>query len=222
MALTADLTQITADGGVIGSPTPTYGDLKAQVLDYLDRPELASAFPVWMRLFESKLNRILRTAGGETQAILTPDPVTGGCSLPNDYQAWRSVQSGSSPTYVLEYATPDEMAQQYPYSPGGSLPALFTIEGTTLFARPITGPLILLYYRGVPGYVDDTLTNWILAPHFDVYLYGTLCEAETYLKNDERAQTWQSRAGQALNDLMDADRSARWGKSRSMSMEYTP
>lgn len=219
-ALTADTDFITADGAIVKTLGGTFADLQAQVLDYLDRPELAVTFPIWIRLFQSKLNRLLRVGGSEAQAVLTPDPLTGGCSLPNDYQAWRTVRSVNAWSEPLEYATPDMLASGYMYGCAG-IPRQFTIKGTTLFPMP-AAPVNLTYYRGVPIYLSGVLNDWLLLAHFDLYLYGVLTEAEMFLKNDERAAMWQQQTAAALADLQSADRDARWGRSRVMSAEAMP
>lgn len=199
----------------------TFADLRTQALDYLDRPELTDQFPLWVRLFQAKLNRLLRTGGGERQATLTPDPLTGGAALPDDYQAWRSVVPVSRPAWPLPYAAPDVLARERPCGPVGGIPRLFTIEGSTLFPAPV-GQIALTYYRGVSAYVDGSTADWILIAHPDLYLYGVLTEAELYLKNDERAAMWQAQAANALADLMSADRDARWGRARVMMAGATP
>jgi hypothetical protein len=220
VALTADTDLITADGGVLGSPAPSFAQMRDKVLDYLDRPELKDQFPFWVTLFQAKLNRVLRTAGGEKQAVLTPD-ATGAAPLPADYQAWRSVQYLSGGwNWTLDYATPDILAQEVPVPYAGN-PRLFTIEGTTLFVQP-SGTVTLTYYRGVPAYFDGVLNDWILIGNPDIYLYGLLAEAEKYLKNDERAATWEAQMATSLNDLIGADRDARWGRAKIKMSGWTP
>jgi hypothetical protein len=219
-ALTTDTDFLTTDGGIVKALGYDFSDLQEQVLDYLDRPELAAMFPTWVRLFQNKLNRVLRTGMQEAQVVLTPSPITGGAPLPADYAAYRAVQHGSGPIWSLEYATPDVIAKSWPY-PSGGIPRLFTIKGTTLFPIPV-GPVLLTYYRGVQPYLSGVLNDWVLLGHFDTYLYGTLCEAELYLKNEERALSWNQRAVAAIQDIMAADRDARWGKAREMSLECMP
>ena len=220
-ALTADTNIITADGGVVGAPDPSFGTLQTRVLDYLDRPELAPQFPWWVQAFQAKLNRLLRVAGLEALAVLTPDAVTGACTLPSDYQAWRTVQTGvGGRNSNLEYATPSVLADRTPWNAGG-YPRLFTIKGQMLFPVP-AGPVTLTYYRGVRPYLGNVFNDWVLLHHYDVYLYGVLSEAEMYLKNDERAGMWQAQMATGLNDLISADRDARWGRARIMLAGATP
>jgi hypothetical protein len=219
-SLTTDTDFLTTDGGIVKTLGYNFNDLQARVLDYLDRPELADQFPGWVRLFQNKMNRILRTGMQEAVITLVPDPTTNGCVLPNDFASVRAVQYGTGPIWNLEYATPEVIAREWPYASGG-IPRLYTIQGTTLFPVPANS-VVLTYYRGVQPYLAGVLNDWILLNHFDIYLYGTLCEAESFLKNDDRAQMWQQRASAGLTDLFDFDRNARWAPGREASLEYTP
>lgn len=221
-ALTADTNIITADGGIAGHPEPSFGTLSTRVLDYLDRPELADKVPMWIQAFQPKLNRLLRVGGLEAMASLVPSPITGGCALPNDYQAWRTVQYGAGGRNTeLEYATPGVILDRVPYSTGG-WPRLFTIKGQMLFPVPAGGPVTLTYYRGVPPYLSGLFNDWVLLNHYDVYLYGVLSEAEMFLKNDERAGYWQAQMATGLNDLIGSDQNSRWGRARVRMTGPTP
>lgn len=220
-ALTADTNIITADGGIAGSPEPSFATLADRVLDYLDRPELADKVPMWIQAFQAKLNRLLKVGGLEAMVSLVPSPITGGCPLPNDYQAYRTVQTGvGGRTSDLEYATPSVIAARTPWSAGGH-PRLFTIKGQMLFPVP-GGPVTLTYYRGVPPYLSGIFNDWVLLYHYDVYLYGVLSEAERYLKNNEQADMWQAQMATCLNDLISSDRDARWGRARILMAGVTP
>ena len=39
------------------------------------------------------------------------------------------------------------------------------------------------------GY-PDSATNWLITNAPDIYLYGTMLEAEPFIMNDERVQLW--------------------------------
>ena len=59
----------------------------------------------------------------------------------------------------------------------------------------------IVYYTRIAALTDAATSNWLLAAHPDIYLFGTLVEAEPYLKNDERMPMWTARLDKALNDL---------------------
>jgi hypothetical protein len=54
-------------------------------------------------------------------------------------------------------------------------------------------------YWQKPAVLSGVATNWLLDEHPDVYFYGALCEAEPFLKNDERLPMWKTLYDQAVN-----------------------
>ena len=49
---------------------------------------------------------------------------------------------------------------------------------------------------------DSNTTNDMLTHHPDAYLYGALVEAEPYLQNDKRIQTWSGFYDRAKQDII--------------------
>ncbi len=52
---------------------------------------------------------------------------------------------------------------------------------------------------------DATQTNWLILNAPDLYLYGTLLQAEPFLMNDERGPLWERGVRQVINDLQQQD-----------------
>ena len=59
----------------------------------------------------------------------------------------------------------------------------------------------MLFYAKVPSLSSTRPTNWILLNAPDIYLYGSLLEAEAFLQNDPRIQLWKQGFDQAVADL---------------------
>ena len=75
----------------------------------------------------------------------------------------------------------------------------------------------IVYYTRIPALTDSATTNWLLTAHPDIYLFGTLVEAEPYLKNDERMPMWTSRLDKALMALrLQGERELHTGSSLRM------
>jgi hypothetical protein len=53
----------------------------------------------------------------------------------------------------------------------------------------------------------------MLTNHPDVYLYGSLKEAEAFIKNDPRIMTWKQQYEEAMSQVMAADQRSRWSGS---------
>jgi hypothetical protein len=163
----------------------TYAELQAAIGNWLDHGLFAARIPEFIALFEAAANRRLRVREQEATATLTPS--SGAVALPADYLAWRRVTWTGSPRVELQYVHPSYLQAAYPSSPT-DVPRIFTIEGTTLKIRPLDGtPLELDYFQKVPALSDAAPSNWLLAAHPDVYLFGSLVEAEMFGVNDERA-----------------------------------
>src|SRR5262249_4236945 len=63
----------------------------------------------------------------------------------------------------------------------------------------------LVYWQSFTPLSGSTPSNWILASHPDVYLYGALTQAAPYLIDDARLLTWGNLFTTALEDLLKSD-----------------
>ena len=121
-----------------------------------------------------------------------------------------------SPRVELEYAHPSYLQAIYPTSPA-DVPRLFTIEGSTLKVRPLDAtPLEFDYFQKIPALAsvapgDGTQTNWLLTAHPDLYLFGSLVEAEMFGVNDERAPLWKARRDEIFDELDKLNHKTRGG-----------
>jgi hypothetical protein len=88
-------------------------------------------------------------------------------------------------------------------------PGYFTIEGGNLMVTPINDTEIeFLYYKKIPALSVSATSNWVLASHPDLYLFGTLTESLAFASNDMGA-IWSARADQimaAMKRLSEASR----------------
>jgi hypothetical protein len=177
----------------------TYAELQAAVGNWLDHGLFAARIPEFIALFEAAANRRLRVR--EQEATVTLTPVSGAVALPADYLAWRRVTWSGSPRVELQYVHPSYLQAAYPSSPT-DVPRIFTIEGATLKIRPLDGtPLELDYFQKIPSLSDAAPSNWLLASHPDVYLFGSLVEAEMFGVNDERAPAWKARRDEVFDEI---------------------
>jgi hypothetical protein len=177
----------------------TYAELVAAVSNWLDHNLFAARIPEFIALFEAAANRRLRVR--EQEAIATLTPASGTVVLPTDYLAWRRVTWTGAPRVELQYVHPSYLQAAYPSSPT-DVPRIFTIEGGTLKVRPLdTTPLELDYLQKIPALSDSTTTNWLLAAHPDLYLFGALVEAEMFGVNDERAPQWKARRDEIFDEI---------------------
>jgi hypothetical protein len=77
----------------------------------------------------------------------------------------------------------------------------------------------MLYY-GKPTLLSDTNpSNIFLANYPDALLYASLAEAEPYLMNDARIQTWATLYDRAVTAITNSDQSSEYS-GQPMSMSY--
>ena len=177
----------------------TYAELKTAADNWLDHTLFTARVPEFIALFEATANRRLRVREQEASATLTPS--SGSVALPADYLAWRRVTWMGSVRVELQYVHPSYLQAAYPSSPS-DVPRIFTIEGSTLKVRPVNNtPLEFEYFQKIAALSDSASSNWLLAAHPDLYLFGALVEAEMFGVNDERAPLWKARRDEIFDEI---------------------
>jgi hypothetical protein len=77
------------------------------------------------------------------------------------------------------------------------------------------------YFQKVPALSDSAATNWLLAAHPDLYLFGSLVEAEMFGVNDERAPLWKARRDEIFDEIEKLSNKSR-GAGAMRVMGVTP
>jgi hypothetical protein len=197
----------------------TYSELQAAVGNWLDHGLFAARIPEFIALFEAAANRRLRVR--EQEAATTLMPSSGTAALPADYLAWRRVTWTGSPRVELQYVHPSYLQAAYPSTPSAR-PRVFTIEGSTLKIRPVDATALEFdYFQKIPALSDGAATNWLLAAHPDLYLFGALVEAEMFGVNDERAPLWKVRRDEIFDEIEKLSNKTR-GAGAMRVMAVTP
>ena len=179
----------------------TRGALTTAVQDFLQRSDITTAMvDYWVEAFEARCNRELRCP--EMEAVVSSDLDAEWSALPDDYLQIRALETDGK---VMDYKTPEQFQELVAASAVPS-PAVFTIADMQLRVLPApsassTLPVEMLYYSRLPALDASGLSNWLLASHPDLYLFGTLAEANMFLQNEPRGSTWNARANQALQAL---------------------
>ena len=72
----------------------------------------------------------------------------------------------------------------------------------------------MLYYKTFTALSDSSTTSDMLTNNPDVYLYGTLLEAEPFIMNDERVPLWLAAFEKAVGDIQNQDNKDRHSGSQ--------
>ena len=200
----------------------TYAELQTAAANWLDRTDLSARIPEFIELAEASFNRRIRQ----------PDMVTKNdsysiagqyTSLPTDTLEITRIVVDTSPVITLEYLTPEEISERRADMSSTGRPVYFTVIGGSsnqlevLPSPDETYTSSIVYYTKIPALTDSATTNWLLTSNPDIYLFGTLVEAEPYLKNDERVALWSTRLEASLNALrLQGERQMHTGSSLRM------
>lgn len=198
----------------------TYAELQTAAANWLSRADLTSRIPEFITLAEARINRKLRVRQQETASDVT---ITGGtrtAALPSDFREVRRLYLDTSPVHILDYISPQDYWKRYVSTDTGR-PSVFTIEGANLVFGPIpdtgyTGKLT--YFAAFPALSSTPHGTFTANP--DLYLYGTLLQAEPFLKNDKRVGLWKQWFDEILME-MEAQNQKQAGPMR-MRDDYNP
>jgi len=184
----------------------TYAQLQTATANWLDRTDLGARIPEFIELAEANFNRVIRQpdmiAKNDSFAI-----ASRYTTLPSDTLEIVRIVIDLTPVIVLEYMTPEEISERRIVMNATGKPYYFTtVGGSTNQLEVLPSPdssytSSIVYYTRIAALTDSATSNWLLAAHPDIYLFGALVEAEPYLKNDERMPMWTARLDKALNDL---------------------
>ncbi|WP_397586799.1 hypothetical protein [Sphingobium fuliginis] len=192
--------------GTIGN----YDDLVAMVGNWLDRDDLNDRIPEFVSLLEARLNRLLRTAMQETPATWA---ITGEeYALPDDFRKMRRLYPAGQPNRPFSEISSSQLSD-WAYS---GFAQVYAIEGRTLRFSPAPtadAPLTVqaVYWRRIPPLGSFQPTNWILDEHPDIYVWGALHQAATYIRDPDAIDTCKAYLDEAIAELQSASRKDAWG-----------
>ncbi len=194
----------------------TYDELQVSLKNWLDRDDLDPFLPDFIKLAESRFNRLLRLRAMERMEKTNTVGGQSNYNLPNDYLQGREFRLNTNPVMSLQYVTP-EIYDAWRMGPG--VPKFYTIVADQLKLGPVPSgeqEMEMLFYARVPSLNTSRPTNWILLNAPDIYLYGSLLEAEAFLQNDPRIGLWKQGFDQAVMDLQLQDDKDRHSASSLM------
>lgn len=180
----------------------TYSDLVSAVGDWLDRDDLSTRAATFIQLAEARLNRLLDDPDMEVSVTLTGD----GAALPADFGSMVSI--GTADGNPLTEMGNIEYAAILPIS---GISRYYTIREGKVYYVPGAANPTLVYRRRIPALTADNATNWLLDLAPDVYLYGSLVQAEGFLAEDDRVAGWKEMFDESINELRIDGARRKWG-----------
>lgn len=193
--------------------TMTFTSLVADVQSYLERgaslsvdPQVYSQIPRLIAMAETRISTELKLLG--FKRVVTGTLATGVAvyDKPDRWRETLSINIGTGATlenrkslftrayeYLLAY-WPDRTATDEP-----EFYADYDYDHWLIAPTPDQDyPWEVSYYEKLQPLDATNETNWLTDVAPQLLLYATLLEAEPFLKNDERVQTWQTLYDRAL------------------------
>lgn len=182
-----------------------YTTFVSTVENYLARTDLTNVIPDFIQLAQTRMSRDLRTE--KMLKVATTTMVDNTVSIPADMLEVREIHLQGNPPVILEYQSPDLFFKNFQTTLSGR-PFYFTMLGSEFqFApQPNGNETVQILYYAQPTFISTTTaSNVFLANYPDALLYATLAEAEPYLMNDGRLQTWSALYDRAIANIKTSD-----------------
>jgi hypothetical protein len=127
----------------------------------------------------------------------------------------RDLHMNTNPVQTLGYQSPSNFYRNTNAAISG-VPLQYTVLAQEFQFAPIPDgvyTLQMIYYATPPYLTTSNTSNVFLANCPDLLLYGALGEAESYLMNDPRLQTWAALYDRSLSALTVSDDQGEYGGS---------
>lgn len=190
----------------------SYSDLKTSVANYLGRSDLTDVIPDFIRFAETRLARELRTRKMLKSATASMTANDARVALPTDFLEVRDLYTQGNPRMPVTYMSPSGFTRDARADESG-LPVFYTVLSAEFqFApKPDTAYVLEILYYAQPAVLSTSnSSNVFLANYPDALLYGSLLEAEPYLINDARSQTWALLYDRAVKNIQDSDQNSEY------------
>lgn len=180
----------------------TYTNLQTAVGDYLARSDLTSFLPNFVQNFEERFYRDPQNWASWMEAALSVTITANVAAVPADYLGLKVAYVGSL-SGPLERVSLSQLYARFPRGGSSSGTARFIArDGANFRFGPevVSGTLAGTYYaKPTTLRADGDGVNWLITNAPDLCLYGSLLEAEAFLKNDARLDVWQRFYNEALS-----------------------
>ena len=190
----------------------TYSDLQTSIGNYLARSDLTSQIPDFITFAENRLRRELRIR--QMLKSVTTATVSGDntIEIPSDFLQARDFVVMTNPIQPLSYSSPSALSND-PRASEVGVPLSYTILANDFQVSPAPDGIytVKLLYFFAPAYLSSSNTsNVFLTTAPDALLYASLIEAEPYLMNDARINTWGTMYDRAIASLAKSDEEGQY------------
>lgn len=174
--------------------------LKGLITAWLHRSDLDSRIPDFIMLAEQRINRIARVRTMENEVTLETEIGSRFIALPDNFSMPLAVYLESiQPRCQLDAVVPEVL----PVTSAAGMPRFWCIDGSNLaFERPADQAYeITLRQVGNFKLAPAIPINALLTNYPDLYLYGALMAAATYVRDTANLAIWKGLFEEAVREM---------------------
>ncbi len=172
----------------------TYDELKTAIGSWLNRSDLTAYIPDFIMICEKRIYRNLRIRAME--ASLSSAIASGVIAVPSGYVQFKHVYVDGTPVKRLTVKDAGYIYENYPLRSADGRPEVISREVDNFIFGPYPDSAYTIkgtYYKRLDALSVSNTTNWFTTNAPDLLLFGSLAEAEPFLKNDERVMLWEKK-----------------------------
>jgi hypothetical protein len=187
-----------------------YDELVASVADWAARSDLTSVIPDFILLAEEDINNArLRCMQKTKTGTLTEGTRT--LNIPQDRLTTVLFTLNENPLRVSDYATMEALYRQGDID-ANDRPTDIAEFGDEFHFSPLpSGAHTYSHFYVQKAELAHQGENEVLRKYPSLYLFGTLCKMETYIKNDPRYPVWRAMLADSWRGAHASDEGARFG-----------
>jgi hypothetical protein len=176
-----------------------YTELQTVLASWINRSDLTSQIPEFIRYFEDTLNRDLRLTDQETTAALTLTSGTDNVSLPSGFADIISLiytDTDFRPPRNINIADLDNTKDS-----SSGMPEYYAISDKLYFNQTADQNYALTMRYWLKWDIATDSTNSLLTNNPEAYLYGSLLHGAHYLMGHKMWPMWEKRAEKIMESL---------------------
>lgn len=196
----------------MASDPTTRAELITCLANWINRDDLTTTeIPQAIALAERRFQREIRIPEREISTTLTATAET--LALPSDLWKMQDIFLNTDPRTVLEPMPLHDLRNKYGAQTTGK-PQNYAIRGESLVFGPspdTSYSVMIAYTQTIPALSTSQTTNVLLTDHPDVYIYGSLAELYLLTADESRAQLYDAKCGQRIEDINRSSRERKMG-----------
>ena len=194
-----------------------YANLKSSIANWLGRTDLTNEISDFVKLAEQDFNHKLANNG--YNKMINLETITANAettNLPSGFLGVASIYLDNNKKYPLQYVTPEQAFNMYGSSVTGQ-PEVYTIISGKMHFYPMPDSsytIKLYYYKTFDPLVSDADTNDVLTNHSDVYLFGSLYFAHSFIRgiDPQIIQEWLSFYNNGVERVVSANNKNKYNQ----------